>query len=35
VVKFRSESAGVRLLSRQFGVSETAFRTAIRLMAVA
>lgn len=35
VVKFRSESAGVRLLSRQFGVSETAFRTAIQLMAVA
>lgn len=35
VAKFRSESAGVRLLSRQFGVSETAFRTAIRVDAVA
>ena len=35
VVKFRSETAGVRLLSRQFGVSETAFRTAVQLMAVA
>ena len=35
VLKFRSESAGVRLLSRQFGVSETAFRTAVQLTAVA
>ncbi len=33
VMKFRSESAGVRLLSRQFGVSETAFRTALMMTA--
>jgi hypothetical protein len=34
VMKFRSQAAGVRLLSRQFGVSETAFQTAITLIAV-
>ncbi len=34
VIKFRSQSAGVRLLSRQFGVSETAFQTAITMIAV-
>ena len=34
VQKFHSVSAGVRILSRQFGVSETAFRTAIHMNAV-
>ncbi len=34
VMKFRSQSAGVRLLSRQFGVSESAFQAAVTLIAV-
>lgn len=33
VMKFRSQSAGVRLLSRQFGVSEAAFQTALMMTA--
>lgn len=34
VQTIHSMSAGVKILSRQFGVSETAFRTAIQLSAV-
>ena len=35
VKKFHSRTAGVRILSRQFGVSEAAFRTAVDMMAAA